>query len=90
MTVTLKFIGFANGEPAPISGHYLVKYDPTIDKEQRILLETTTDRSKAKKFANPGEAFSEWKRVSPNVPIRYDGKPNRPLTAYTVEIEELR
>lgn len=49
----------------------------------------TTDRAKAMTFPDPGAAMSAWRTQSTVTPLRPDGKPNRPLTAYTVEIEPL-
>jgi hypothetical protein len=40
----------------------------------------------AKSFPGPSEALEFWRTQSKTVPMRPDGKPNRPLTAYTVEI----
>ena len=40
------------------------------------------------RFVSIAEAMEYWRTVSTTVPFRPDGKPNRPLTAYTVEIEQ--
>jgi hypothetical protein len=34
-----------------------------------------------------GEWLDLWQRPSTEVPLRPDGRPNRPLTAFTVEFE---
>jgi hypothetical protein len=48
----------------------------------------TDDPAKAQRFAGPVEALTEWKRQSTVLPIRpWDGRPNRPLTAYTIGLE---
>lgn len=44
----------------------------------------TLDINKAKRFATLAEVFEEWKRQSNKIPLRPDGKPNRPLTAYNM------
>jgi hypothetical protein len=49
----------------------------------------TKSPSFAKKFASVGEAFSAYRMQSTLEPFRDDGLPNRPLTAYTVEIRKL-
>ena len=49
----------------------------------------THDRRKAMRFANVGEAWECWRRQSALVPLRPDGKPNRPLTAFTVTFDEI-
>jgi hypothetical protein len=43
----------------------------------------------ARSFDNAGEAFEYWRQQSKTVPARPDGKPNRPITAYTVEIKPI-
>lgn len=47
----------------------------------------TTERASAKRFASLQAALEEWRTVSKTHPIRPDGKPNRPLTAYTMTFE---
>ncbi len=49
----------------------------------------TNNPANAKKFANSGDAFDYWRTRSKTNPTRPDGKPNRPLTAFTVEISAL-
>lgn len=47
--------------------------------------ELTADVTKAKTFPNAAAAMAYWRRQSTVRPLRADGKPNRPLTAYTME-----
>jgi hypothetical protein len=44
----------------------------------------TSDLAKAKKFLNFMAATSCWKAQSTVRPLRDDGKPNRPLTAFSI------
>lgn len=44
----------------------------------------THNREHAKHFDSPIEALSYWRTQSKTVPLRPDGKPNRPLTAYNI------
>lgn len=46
----------------------------------------TQDKSKAKRFDGPAEALAYYQTASKAVPLRPDGRPNRPLTAYNVQI----
>jgi hypothetical protein len=46
--------------------------------------------SLAKQFMNAAEAMTYWQRQSTVLPLRPDGMPNRPLTAYTVEVRALK
>lgn len=49
----------------------------------------TTKLTDAKRFPTTIEAFNYYRRQSATVPTRDDGKPNCPLTAYTVQIQRL-
>jgi hypothetical protein len=40
----------------------------------------------ARRFAHASEAMIAWNTVSDRRPLRPDGRPNKPLTALTVEI----
>lgn len=73
-----------NDEPPP-EGAYLAAYDADAH-DGRGLADWTDDLSRALKFDTPAEAMSYWRQQSRVRPLREDGEPNRPLTAYTVEI----
>lgn len=47
----------------------------------------TPRRKEALRFDTSAEAMIAWNRISVTYPRRPDGKPNKPLTALTVEIE---
>ena len=85
----LKIYGLANGGPTPFDGQYLVEYDPTRDgvdpngDPMSAHLVTTPDVGKALKFQTAAEAMALWRKEHG---IRPDGLPNRPLTAFTVEV----
>lgn len=50
----------------------------------------TSDESAAIRFDDLGHAFATWTRQSTVRPTRpWDGKANRPLTAYTVTFKEI-
>jgi hypothetical protein len=49
----------------------------------------TTDIAKAQKFKSFHEAMACWTAQSTRIPFRPDGKPNKPLTAYSVTVEEV-
>ena len=46
----------------------------------------TEHRSEAKKFNTIPEVLDYYRQVYTKNPVRTDGKPNRPLTAYTIEV----
>lgn len=83
----IKIIGLANGEPTEFDGKYVKAYDPTYHPAGQQydggILEVTEDPADALTFADAGAALACWQRSHGT---REDGKPNRPLTAWTVEI----
>lgn len=52
-------------------------------------VQLTRQRARAKVFDSPEEAMRYWQTRSRTRPTRPDGKPNRPLTAYSVELVRL-
>lgn len=45
----------------------------------------TNNINEAYKFKDINELFETWRKQSKKHPYRPDGKPNRPLTAYSIE-----
>lgn len=85
----LRAVAHANGTPCPVSGQYLSGFDDS--KFDGIgLARWTRERDVAKRFATHAAAFAFWQQQSDARPLRSDGRPNRPLTAYTVEILEIK
>lgn len=76
-------IGF---DPADV-GAYLETYDPDAMGGYGAVT-WTRDLQKAKLFAGMAEAMQEWMRTSTARPVRVDGRPNRPLSAYTITFEQ--
>jgi hypothetical protein len=73
----------ADGSPGP-AGQYLKAYDAKTGES-----EWTLNVAEALTFPSPLEAHRLWASVLPSQPIRpWDGKPNRPLTAFTIWIED--
>lgn len=71
-----------------VVGKYLEWSDPNAKRgmgDERW----TGDVSKAKQFGSFSEAMECWKAESTIRPIRPDGKPNRPLTAYSITVEKV-
>lgn len=85
----IRAIGFANGMHCPHEGQFLKKADFEAFGGQGHMT-FTDDITKALKFASAGDALIFWQTTSKTKPKRADGRPNRPLTALTVDIEDAR
>jgi len=83
VSYVLKFVD------GPHAGRYLRSFDP--DFEDGLGAVTVTNEVElAQRFDGIIEAMNEWKRPSTVHPIRLsDGKPNRPMTAWSVTPEDL-
>jgi hypothetical protein len=88
MTV-IKLVEFADGSFTPHAGWYVKGFDPDYHEGVGFVL-PTKDKMKAKRFESPGDALDFWKTRSKVRPFRPDGLPNRPMTAYTIEVEPLQ
>ena len=49
----------------------------------------TTDPTRALRFEDASHALACWGRTSTRTPMRPDGKPNRPLTRFSVVVQQL-
>lgn len=95
MSVIMRIVGMADGTPTPFDDQWLLEYDPEQDGTDpdgfpmSALLLTTPDRSIARRFTDAKEALACWRRVCQRDPHggRPDGGLNRPLTAFTIEVE---
>lgn len=70
----------------PNDGMYLRSYSPEA-RDGIGDIRVTPDRALALRFADAGAAMTLWRTVPKCRPRRDDGKPNRPLTAFHMEIE---
>jgi hypothetical protein len=69
-----------------LASTYLARYVPDEQPPGTVPGIWTTDIKAAQRFKDAGEALEFWRQVDKKVPVRSDGKPNRPLTMFTVEI----
>ncbi len=84
----IRLIGTVQGVPSPFDGQCVVVYDPRpISRGEAPILKTTPFELLAKRFATAAAAAEYWRRDSGV--LRDDGKPDRPLTAWTVEIVDV-
>jgi hypothetical protein len=84
MKQALKIFGSALGNETEFDGKYVKTYDPDHGEHGRLTV--TADLQDAMHYEDAGAALEVWKAVNRNHPTRSDGKPNRPLTAFTVEM----
>jgi len=91
MTCAIKIWGaqMARGTmTTPETGRYLRDFDVGAHngRVDDFPIPTTDKIEEARHFANAGEALTFWQTQSRVRPLRPDGDPNRPLTAFTVEV----
>jgi hypothetical protein len=86
----MRVIGVAGTQtmPGDPSGKYVVSCDVDAH-EGRGFAVLDDDPNKAMHFANAGQAMRYYRRISTVMPVRPDGAPNRPLTAYHVEVHPI-
>jgi hypothetical protein len=88
MPTVIKCMGVAGPYPCDHVGQYLKSTDFEAHNG-RGYITFTPELAQAMKFENKNAALVFYLRASKTVPVRSDGRPNRPLTAYHIEIEEL-
>lgn len=84
MPVRVKVIAIGNHMLSPMS--YLRAFDHEAN-DGRGKATLTHDPSKAMLFTDMGAVFEFWNKVPQNRPLRPDGKPNKPLSVASMEIE---
>lgn len=90
----IRIVGLVDGTPTDFDGQYIVEYDPSRSGTHPVKgepmpvfhLVTTPDIRRATRFGG-SEAADLYRAVDGRSPIRADGQPNRPLTAFTADIE---
>lgn len=95
LMLVMKIVGLAAGPATPFDGQYLREYDPNRsgqDPDGNPMLAhvvTTPDPAEAMRFDGLREVREVLYAIDERQPVRDDGKPNRPLSAFTVEIVNL-
>lgn len=89
MSYLMRLVGLSNGQPHPYDGQYVVEYDPNgpADQPDVCTLTVTSDKSQARQFDSAWDAREYMMQPDPRRPDRGDGKPSRPLTAFSVAME---
>lgn len=84
----IKLIAYEpTGEQLP-DPSYLRHYDPEAHDGQGDMT-YTSDPHLAMKFSSLHDAFACYQRQSKTRPTRNDGRPNKPLTAFTISVENV-
>lgn len=88
----IKCLGIAgtitHGDDSAPYGQWLLSYDPEA-YDGHGWAEWTDEPSYARGFVSTAEALAFYQAVPMALPVREDGKPNRPLLAFTVSVERL-
>lgn len=83
--IAIQIVGSPTGEPTGIENEYVVSYDPSAQAPDADyptgILVTTPDLAKARLFPDVAEAIEFYRQSHGDRP---DGRPNRPLTAFSV------
>jgi hypothetical protein len=87
--MVIKIVGSASEIYTEFDGEYICDFFPDTDALGLGTLITTDNKAKAKQFPNLEAATEFWKQRSKRVPLRPDGKPNRPLTAFSITFERV-
>lgn len=84
MTYVMKLIGLSAGE----DGRFMedAQHHTT---DGRGMVGFTDDPKIARQFGTPAEAKQFWMTQSNTLPLRPDGKPNRPLMAYDLKVYDI-
>jgi hypothetical protein len=90
MSFVLRIQGLVDGTPSPYDGLYLTRFDFDDCEPGQCRLHATAHHTEALRFESMLEALEVWKTVDPRAPLRPDGEPNRPLTAFSVSVEPFR
>lgn len=88
----LRLICLASREPTPYDGEFVKEYDPSRDGVDPVTGEVTrahivTTPNRAEALDVPASELVELLiKVDEREPVRPDGKPNRPITAWHMQL----
>lgn len=86
MSVIVRVISDSTGQPTPHDGRYVVGWDPHTPAGV-LAMDSSPHRRDAHVFADVQEVMAQRHTISSVQCVRpWDGLPNRPLTAFAVEI----
>lgn len=90
----IRIVGLVDGTPTDFDGQYIVEYDPSRVGTHPVTgrpmpvfhLVTTPDIRRATRFV-ASDAADLYRAIDRRNPTQANGEPNRPLTAFTVELD---
>jgi hypothetical protein len=88
MPFIMKLYSLAHEPNTLYPNKFLKSFDPD-GNNGRGEYDTARDLSEAQLFITAKDAINLWQTVSKLRPFRPDGEPNKPLTAFNIEILEI-
>lgn len=86
MRVLMRCVELIGAPEQPDKGKWLMSFDPNGNDGFGAIVWTDMKEA-AKVFDSTSDALEFWAQRSTVRPDRDDGRPNKPLTAYTVSLE---
>ena len=86
--IVIQLVERVDGLPSIYDGTYVVNYNPSSIGMGggEAFLQTTRHLKEARVFKDFVDATNYWKQIDQRNPVRYDGKPNRPLTIFNIQL----
>jgi hypothetical protein len=81
LKIVMQCQGYSNFDNCSVVGQFLKSFDPEANEGRGNAI-FTKDPMEAIMFESGGAALEYWQTQSTTVPLRPDGKPNRPLTSF--------
>jgi hypothetical protein len=72
----------------PRAGWYLQAVDIEAENNDDAAI-WTTNKDDAMRFSSMLVAMNMWRQISRTRPVRRDGEPNRPLTLWSITLQEV-
>lgn len=85
VVIKIEWLGGYIAKPSGQEGRFVQSFDADA-YDGGGAVTTTAYEALAKHFPGPAEALEFYRQTSTVRPIRPDGKPNRPLMAFTISI----
>ena len=90
MSYAMRLLLWANGKPLHCAGEFVKSVHVQEAPNTIEWLTTTPNIKEARTWETPRDALETYEEVLISNPVRPDGKPNKPLTALTVELVKIK